>query len=95
MSGDDDDGVVMEGGYRGYLVVFGGFLVSVFLCEFICFWSQTIKSDQRSSSFVVLFCVTMCPWLCGRHSWQIKGEHLHSSTLLKRLSIHLSIFSLA
>ncbi|KAK3840525.1 MAG: major facilitator superfamily domain-containing protein [Linnemannia elongata] len=25
----DDDGVVMEGGYRGYLVVFGGFLVTL------------------------------------------------------------------
>jgi hypothetical protein len=30
----DDDGVVMESGYRGYLVVFGGFLVS-----FFCYYS--------------------------------------------------------
>lgn len=45
----DDDGVVMEGGYRGYLVVFGGFLVS-FLWIFLCFeLNPIIKSNQRST----------------------------------------------
>lgn len=29
---DVDDDVVMESGYRGYLVVFGGFLVSFCYC---------------------------------------------------------------
>ncbi|KAH7044873.1 major facilitator superfamily domain-containing protein, partial [Linnemannia elongata] len=35
MSGDDDDGVVMEGGYRGYLVVFGGFLIILALIGYV------------------------------------------------------------